>query len=166
VTTRVSLIVAMDESGVIGLSGRLPWKQPADLIHFKVLTMGKPMLMGRKTFESIGRPLPGRTSIVLTRDQSWRREGALAVHSLEEALQHASGASELMVIGGAEVYRLTLAHAHRVYLTRIHATVQGDTHFPEVDFRQWRELERQDFAADARHQYAMTFLTLERSAAG
>jgi len=159
---RVSLVVAMDEGGVIGREGRLPWRQPADLMHFKVLTMGKPMLMGRKTFDSIGRPLPGRTNIVLTRDVSWAREGAITVHSLDDALTHAGQAPELMVIGGADVYRLTLPRAHRIYLTRIHARVAGDAHFPAVDWSTWREVETQHFAADEKHAYAMTFVTLEK----
>jgi dihydrofolate reductase len=160
----VSLIVAMDETGVIGRDGRLPWRQPADLMHFKVLTMGKPILMGRKTFDSIGKPLPGRTNLVLTRDAAWTREGAIAVRSLDDAVERARGAAELMVIGGADVFRLALPQARRIYLTRIHAKVQGDTQFPPVDWSAWREIERQAFAADEKHAFAMTFLTLERAA--
>jgi dihydrofolate reductase len=160
----ISLIVAMDETGVIGREGRLPWRQPADLMHFKVLTMGKPMLMGRKTFESIGKPLPGRTNLVLTRDAGWSHEGAVAVRSLDEAIERAGDAAELMVIGGAEVFRIALARAQRIYLTRIHANVQGDARFPAVDFRAWREIERHTFPADEKHAFAMTFLTLERAA--
>jgi dihydrofolate reductase len=161
---RLSLIVAMDETGVIGRDGRLPWRQPADLMHFKVLTMGKPILMGRKTFDSIGKPLPGRTNLVLTRDAAWTREGAIAVRSLDDAVERSSGAPELMVIGGAEVFRLALPQARRIYLTRIHARVQGDTHFPPLDWSSWREVERQPFAADEKHAFAMTFLTLDRAA--
>lgn len=160
----ISLIVAMDENGVIGRDGRLPWRQPADLMHFKVLTMGKPILMGRKTFDSIGKPLPGRTNFVLTRDAAWTREGALPVRSLDDAVERAGGAAELMVIGGADVFRLALPRARRMYLTRIHAKVEGDTHFPPVDWSSWHEVERQAFAADEKHAYAMTFLTLDRAA--
>jgi dihydrofolate reductase len=154
----------MDETGVIGREGRLPWRQPADLMHFKVLTMGKPILMGRKTFDSIGKPLPGRTNLVLTRETAWTREGAIAVRSLDDALERSSGAPELMVIGGADVFRLALPQARRIYLTRIHARVHGDTHFPPVDWSVWREVERQAFAADEKHAFAMTFLTLDRAA--
>jgi dihydrofolate reductase len=160
----ISLIVAMDENGVIGREGRLPWRQPADLMHFKVLTMGKPILMGRKTFDSIGKPLPGRTNLVLTRDAAWAREGAIPVRSLDDAVERSGEAAELMVIGGAEVFRLALPRARRIYLTRIHAKVQGDTHFPPVDWSSWREVERQAFAADEKHAYGMTFLTLDRAA--
>lgn len=159
---RVTLIVAMDEGGVIGRDGRLPWRQPADLMHFKVLTMGKAILMGRKTFDSIGKPLPGRRNLVLTRDVAWAHEGTTTVHSLQEALQHAGPASELMVIGGADIFRLALQRAQRIYLTRIHANVEGDARFPPIDWSVWRELERQEFAADEKHAYAMTFATLEK----
>ena len=153
----------MDETGVIGREGRLPWRQPADLMHFKVLTMGKPILMGRKTFDSIGKPLPGRTNLVLTREPAWSREGAIAVHSLDDAIERSRGARELMVIGGADVFGMALPRAQRIYLTRIHATVQGDTRFPPVDWSAWREVERQAFAADEKHAYSMTFLTLDRA---
>lgn len=159
---RVALIVAMDESGVIGRDGRLPWRQPADLMHFKVLTMGKPILMGRKTFDSIGKALPGRKNLVLTRDAAWAREGAIAVHTLAEALQEARPADDLMVIGGADVFQLALPSAQRIYLTRVLANVEGDVRFPPIDWRAWREIERQEFAADEKHAYAMTFVTLER----
>jgi dihydrofolate reductase len=160
----ISLIVAMDENGLIGRDGRLPWRQPADLMHFKVLTMGKPILMGRKTFDSIGKPLPGRTNLVLTRDAGWSREGTIAVHSLADAIERAGRAAEMMVIGGAEIYGIALPSAQRIYLTRIHATVQGDARFPPVDWAAWREVERQPFAADEKHAFAMTFLTLDRAA--
>ena len=159
---RVALIVAMDEKGVIGRGGRLPWRQPADLMHFKVLTMGKPILMGRKTFDSIGRPLPGRKNIVLTRDVAWSREDVTIARTLEEALRQAQPASELMVIGGADIFRAALPVAQRIYLTRIHANVEGDVSFPPIDWSAWREIERQAFAADEKHAYAMTFTTLEK----
>jgi dihydrofolate reductase len=152
----------MDENGVIGRQGRLPWRQPADLMHFKVLTMGKPMLMGRKTFDSIGRALPGRTNIVLTRDAGWTRENVATVHTMEQALQVSMPASEVMVIGGAEVFALALPTAERIYLTRIHAQVDGDARFPSIDWSAWQELERQEFAPDEKHAYAMTFVTLVR----
>jgi len=161
----VSLIVARALNGVIGRDNALPWRLPADLRRFKALTMGKPMLMGRRTFESIGRALPGRLNLVLTRDPAWQAPGALAVHSLDDAFAHAGGAAELVVIGGAELFRLVLPLAERVYLTDVQAVIPGDTQFPPLAPEQWREIERIDHAADADHAHAMTFRTLERRAA-
>jgi dihydrofolate reductase len=162
-TPLVSLLVAAADNGVIGLDNRLPWHLPDDLRHFKALTLGKPILMGRKTFSSIGKPLPDRTNLVLTRAPEWRHPGVTAVRSLEEALELAAGAPELVVIGGAEVYRLALPLARRIYLTRVHTSVSGDTYLPELDAG-WREVARQSHPVDARHAHAMTFLTLERLA--
>ena len=162
----IALIVAVAENGVIGRSGQLPWHLPDDLKRFKALTMGKAMLMGRRTFESIGRPLPGRTSLVLTHSANWTQPpGVLAVHSIDEALAEVRrrGAGELAVIGGAEVFRLALPLARRIDLTRVHAQVEGDVHFPQIDPREWRETERVDHPPDARHAYAMTFSVLERT---
>jgi len=158
----IALLVAAAENGVIGRESSLPWKLPADLKRFKSLTMGKPMLMGRKTFESIGKALPGRTSLVLTRSGSWSAPGATVVHSLEEAIERARGAAELVVIGGAQIYGLALPRAERIYLTRVHARVSGDTVLPELEAGAWREVSREEHAADARHAYAMTFSVLER----
>lgn len=159
----VALVVAVARNGVIGRGNTLPWHLPADLRHFKALTIGKPILMGRKTHESIGRPLPGRENLVLTRDSSWRAEGVYAVHSVEEAVQRAGHSSTaLMVIGGAEIYRLTLPLAHRVYLTQVLADVEGDTLFPSLDPREWCDVEHSEHAADERNAYPMRFLTLER----
>lgn len=158
----VSLIVAVAENGVIGRENALPWRLPEDLRRFKAITMGKPILMGRRTYDSIGRPLPGRTNLVLTRDPAWRAEGVIPVGSIDEALRRAAGADELVVIGGAEVYRLTLPLASRVYLTQVHANVPGDATFPPLQPGEWREVERQTHPADERHAWNMTFLTLER----
>ncbi|HEV7714442.1 MAG TPA: dihydrofolate reductase [Steroidobacteraceae bacterium] len=171
----VSLVVAMAENGVIGRDNAMPWRLPDDLKRFKALTLGKAMLMGRKTFDSIGRPLPGRTSMVLTRDPAWRAEGVLVVHTVDEAFErlrelteaNTAGAdqkmdAELCAVGGAELYRLVMPVARRIYLTRIHATIEGDTVFPPIDPAQWRETERTEHPADERHAYAMTFSTLER----
>lgn len=158
----ISLIVAMDEAGVIGRDNALPWRLPEDLKRFRALTMGKPLLMGRKTFESIGKPLPGRKNLVLTRAPGWRHEGVTTVHTMDDVLHIARGAAELVVIGGAEVFRLALPLAKRIYLTQVHAKVAGDTIFPPFDRSQWRESERSVHAADERHAHAMTFLTLER----
>jgi dihydrofolate reductase len=160
----ISLLVARARNGVIGRDNALPWRLPADLRRFKALTMGKPMLMGRRTFEAIGRALPGRVNLVLTRDPAWRAPGAVAVHSLDEAFAHAGSAPELMVIGGAELFKLVLPLAEHVYLTDVHAAIPGDTEFPELAPEEWRELERSAHAADAEHEHAMTFRTLKRRA--
>ncbi len=158
----VSLIVAMDEAGVIGRDNALPWRLPEDLKRFKALTLGKPILMGRKTFESIGKPLPGRRNIVLTRSRDWRHDGVDTVNSIEEALALVREAPEIAVIGGEEIFKLALPLSRRIYLTEVHARVDGDTYFPPFDRAQWRETERTFHAADERHANSMTFSTLER----
>ncbi len=158
----VSQVVAMACNGVIGRDNTMPWHLPDDLKRFKALTMGKPMLMGRKTFEAIGRPLPGRTSLVMTRDPRWQARGVIVVRSLDEAFQRIGAAPELCVIGGAEIFSLTLPMTQRLYLTRIHASIPGDTVFPTLDTSQWREIERTEHPADERHAHPMTFSTLER----
>jgi dihydrofolate reductase len=158
----VSMVVAATENDVIGRDNGMPWHLPDDLRYFKARTMGKPMLMGRKTFESIGKPLPGRTSLVMTRDSSWHADGAVIVRSLDEALDWARNAPELCVVGGAEVFRLAWPHAGRLFLTRIHAQIPGDTFFPKIDPGEWRETERTEHPADDRHAYAMSFITLDR----
>lgn len=161
----VSLIVARARNGVIGRDNTLPWHLREDLKRFKAQTLGKPILMGRKTFESIGRPLPGRTNIVLTRDPDWSAPGVIAVRSVEEALAQASGARELVTIGGAEVYRLVMPLARRVYLTNVQADVPGDTYFPELDPTQWADVDCTAQPADAHNDYPVTFVTLERRTA-
>ena len=159
----LSQIVAMTRDNVIGRDNAMPWHLPDDLQRFKALTMGKPMLMGRKTFEAIGKPLPGRTSLVLTRHPSWHAAGVTAVRTLDEAFETIGSVPELCVVGGAEIYRLTLPVTQRIHLTRIDASIPGDTVFPAFDMSEWRETERIEHAADARHAHAMTFITLERS---
>jgi dihydrofolate reductase len=158
----ISLIAAMAENGTIGRDNSLPWRLPEDLKRFKGLTMGKPLLMGRKTYDSIGRPLPGRTNIVLTRDREWRAEGVIVVRSLGQALGYARDAEELVAIGGAEIYRLLMPFARRIYLTLVHAEIQGDTFFPDFDPTQWADVECHRHPADERNAYAFTFVTLER----
>lgn len=162
---RVSLIVAMAQNGVIGRGNALPWHLPEDLKRFKATTMGKPMLMGRKTFESIGRALPGRLNLVLTRDRGWSAPGVSVVHSVEEALARAGQAEELMVIGGAEIYRLVMPFARRIYLTHVQADVPGDTFFPAFDPTQWVDVQWDAHPADERNSYPVTFVTLERRSA-
>jgi dihydrofolate reductase len=157
---RITLVVAMARNGVIGRDGGLPWRLPDDLRRFKALTMGKPVLMGRRTWASIGRPLPGRTNLVLTRDPAYQAEGARVVRSLDEALGEAR--DELMVIGGAEVYALAAPRAACVQLTAVDADVVGDTRLAPFDDRAWREVSREHHAADDRHAYPMDFITLER----
>jgi dihydrofolate reductase len=158
----ISAVVAMARDGVIGRDNAMPWHLPDDLKRFKALTMGKPMLMGRKTFEAIGKPLPGRTSLVLTRDPAWQAKDVIAVRSVDEALQKVGNVPELCVVGGAEIYKLTLPITQRIHLTRIHANIPGDAVFPAIDTSEWRETERTEHPADERHAYAMTFSTLER----
>jgi dihydrofolate reductase len=158
----VSLIVAMARNGVIGRDNALPWRLAEDLRRFKAATLGKPILMGRKTFESIGHALPGRSNLVLTRDPGWMAPGAVVVHSVEAALAAAGDAPELVVIGGAEIYRLVMPFARRMYLTHVHADVPGDTYFPEFDPTQWVDVACDERAADEKNPYPVTFLTLER----
>lgn len=158
--TELVFIFARAVNGVIGREGELPWHLPADLKRFKALTMGKPMIMGRKTFESFPRPLPGRRHIVLTRDRTWHAEGAEVVHSSEEALATA-GSGEVAVIGGAKIYALLLDKAARLELTEIHAEFEGDTVIPAPG-PEWREIMREEHPAESgRPAYA--FVTLERA---
>ena len=160
---KISIIVAMDDRRVIGNENRLPWRLPADLKHFRAVTMGKPIVMGRKTWESIGRPLPGRTNIVVTRDRDYVAEGCVVVHSIGDALAAASDHAEVMVIGGGEFYRQVLPQASTLYVTRVHDTFEGDAFFPELDDGQWHEVEREDFDADAENPHAYSFIRLERT---
>lgn len=159
---KISLIVAMDSNGVIGSDNGLPWHLPADLQHFKRTTMGKPILMGRKTWESLGRPLPGRTNIVITHDSGYQAAGCVVVNSIDAALQAAGEQDEVMVIGGAEFYRQVLPRADTLYLTRIHETFSGDTFFPELNEADWREVERSDQAADEKNPHDYSFIRLDR----
>ena len=160
--TRVSIVVATDEQGGIGLEGRLPWHLPNDLKRFKALTMGKPIVMGRRTFDSIGRALPGRVNMVVSRQSGLGIDGCVVVPSLEAALEAAGEADETCVIGGAEIYRLALPLAETLHLTRVHATVGADTFFPVIDAAQWEEISREDCPADERHAYPYSFVTLRR----
>ena len=152
----------MAANRVIGKDNQLPWHLPADLKHFKETTMGKPILMGRKTWESIGRPLPGRTNIVVTRDENYDAPGCVVVHSIEAAMQAASPQEEVMVIGGAEFYRQVLPRADCIYLTRINEDFEGDTLFPELDSSEWQEIERVDCDADDKNPHSYSFIKLDR----
>ena len=164
-TPTVSFVVAMARNRVIGRNNTLPWRLSEDLKRFKATTMGKPILMGRRTFESIGKPLPGRANLVLTRDRAWQANGVLTVGSIEEALERSRRAPELAVIGGAEVFRLALPVTDLIYLTRVEADVEGDTYFPEIDPREWTEDVVTTYPADEKNQYPTTYLTLRRRGA-
>lgn len=166
---RITLIVAVAENGVIGRDRQLPWHLPDDLKRFKALTMGKALLMGRRTFESIGRPLPGRRNLVLSRSVAVDEATVLApgtslehVATIDEALRRCAGVEELCVIGGAEVFRVMLPRASDLRLTRVHAQVDGDVLWPPIDAREWRETGRVDHSADERHAWPMTFIDMVR----
>jgi dihydrofolate reductase len=161
---KLSFVVAASDNDVIGVGNQLPWRLPDDLKRFKVLTMGKPVLMGRKTFDSIGRALPGRRNIVVSRRPALAVDGVVAARSIDEALAAAQGAPEIMVIGGAEIYRQLLARTQTIHLTRVHTSLAGDAFLPALAPREWREVDREPHAADDRHAHAFTFITLERVA--
>ncbi len=159
----LSLIAAISENRVIGRAGALPWRLPDDLRWFKGKTTGHHIIMGRKTFQTAGHPLPRRTSIVITRDHSHRPAGAIIVHSLDEALAKIDPSDpEPFIIGGGEIYRLSLPRVDRMYLTIIHATVEGDTFFPEFDENEWNVVFEERHEPDGRHEHAFTFRILER----
>ena len=158
----ISVIVAASTNNVIGDHGRLPWRLRDDLKRFKRLTLGKPVVMGRRTWESIGRPLPGRRNIVLTRRHGLVAAGGNAVTSPADALLLAKPADEIMIIGASEIYALFMPQAARVYLTRVHATVDGDACFPALDDKLWRLVESEAHDADDENQYAFEFNTYER----
>jgi dihydrofolate reductase len=158
----ITLIVAVADNGVIGRDNTLPWHLPDDLKHFKRLTLGKPIVMGRRTFESIGKPLPGRQNIVVTRDANYRREGINVVNDVEGALRAAGAVPEIMVIGGAEIFRTLLPRAGRVHLTRVHGNIEGDVVWPALAGHEWHMVERESHPADERHAWPMTFEVWEK----
>ena len=158
----VSIIAAMDRNRLIGNNNQLPWHLPADLAHFKQVTMGKPIIMGRKTYESIGRPLPGRTNIVLTRSANFRAEGVLTAHTLEQALDYVSVEDEAMIIGGSTIYELALPRADRLYLTYVESTCEGDAWFPEFDIERWRVVASEQHRADEKNSSDYRFVCYER----
>ena len=158
----ISLVVAASINNVIGSDGGLPWHLPDDLRHFKRLTTGNPIVMGRRTFESIGRPLPDRRNIVMTRDAVYVAPGCDVVTSVDEALDLVEDADEVMIIGGGQVYRDFLPHADRIYLTRVQADVEGDTYFPDIDEAGWRLVSSEPHAADEKHAYAFDVMVFER----
>lgn len=159
--TRISLIVALDEGGLIGRDGQLPWRLPEDLKHFRRLTLGKTIVMGRKTFESLGKPLDQRDNRVLSRDPAFRAPGCRVFLDLDAALD-TPVSDEVMIIGGAQLYAQALPQVQRLYLTRVQARLDGDTRFPPFEAAAFRELERTDYPADERHAWPYSFVTLER----
>jgi dihydrofolate reductase len=163
---KMSLIVAVSRNGVIGLNNQLPWRLPDDLQYFKSVTMGKPLVMGRKTYDSIGRPLPGRTNIVITRDASWSAPGVNVATTLDEALLLArkacldSGVDEVMVIGGEQIYRMTITVADRLYVTEVDAEIAGDAFFPTIDPQQWQRNRVE--LPEVTGSYSYQFVVLDR----
>ncbi len=165
---KVCFVVAVAENGVIGVSGDLPWRLSSDLKLFRKMTMGKPVIMGRKTFESIGKPLDGRTNIVISRSKAVTNDEVIWVQTIEQAVVEGRkaasevNAEEIMVIGGAEIYRALMPEVDRIYLTRVHASPAGDTVFPELDDKIWREIDSDPLPRGERDDYAATLITLER----
>ncbi len=158
----LSIIVAMSENRAIGLDGAMPWHLPADLKRFRALTTGHAIIMGRKTWQSIGRPLPDRQSIVITRDPAFQTDGASVVHDLDTAISAAGDDQEIFIIGGGEIYQHALPRADRVYITFIHAEIEGDTVFPELDETTWALVDDERCEADERHEFAFSFRVYER----
>jgi dihydrofolate reductase len=159
---RISIVAAVARNGVIGSGNQLPWRLPDDLRRFKALTLGKPVIMGRRTFESIGRPLPERSNVVISRRVSAPPAGCTLVDSIDAALSLLEAAAEVMVIGGAQIYQQCLGRAHTIHLTRVHAAVEGDALFPELLPGAWRERLIEEHPADARHAHAFSFCELTR----
>ncbi len=165
---KIALVVAAARNRAIGLNNKMPWHLPEDLKYFKRVTMGKPVIMGRNTFESIGRPLPGRPNIVISRNADYKAEGITLVNSLDAALQAAAkllppGVDEVMVIGGAQIYAQALVMADRLYLTEVDAEPEADAFFPAIDRKEWREVARESHPACERNPYAYSFVVLERA---
>ena len=159
----LSIIAAASENNVIGKDNQLLWHLSDDLKHFKRTTKGHHVISGRKTFESQGnKPLPGRTNVVVTRNIHFKAEGCIVVHSLEEALNVASGDDEPFIIGGEQIYRMALPKVDRIYLTRVHAEFQGDTFFPELESSDWEEISRECYESDERNEYPFSVYTLDR----
>lgn len=165
---QISMIAAIDKNRLIGNGPDIPWQLPADLRHFRDMTIGKPVVMGRKTFETLPRPLAKRQNIILTRNHEYKApEGCIVAHSVEDVIKIAETLSErygaeLMICGGAPIYTAFLSHASRLYLTQIHATFEGDVYFPEFDWNEWEEVKRIDCEADEKNPYPYSFLFLEK----
>ena len=163
---RINLIVAMAKNRVIGMDNAMPWHLPGDFVWFKKQTLGHPIIMGRKTFESIGRPLPGRRNIIISRSANWHAEGCEAFQSVPAALKACETADEVFIIGGATLYAAALPSAQRVYLTEVDASPEGDTFFPALNSGEWREVHRESHDANDRNAYRMSFVILDRVTTG
>ncbi|HYC87888.1 MAG TPA: dihydrofolate reductase [Thermoanaerobaculia bacterium] len=162
---KLSLMAALSTNNVIGRDNEVPWRLSTDLKRLKAMTMGHHVIMGRKTYESVGKPLPGRTNVVITRQEGYAPEGVTVVHSLEEAVRVAAraGEEEAFLLGGAQIYAQAMHRADRMYLTRVHAEVEGDTWFPDFDdVSEWRLTDAEHFDADEKNEYPFSFLTYER----
>jgi len=157
----ISLIAAMDKNRVIGNKGKLPWNLPADMKFFRDKTRGKPVIMGRKTYESIGKPLPDRKNIIITHDNEYKADCTI-VHSADEAVIAADNVEEVMVIGGSQIYKEFFPKANRIYLTKIDAEFEGDTYFPEFKIEEWKEVSYEDHERDAENPFDYAFVVLER----
>jgi dihydrofolate reductase len=160
--SKLSLIVAMAKNCTIGVNNTLPWRCPEDLKHFKTLTMGHHMIMGRKTFDSIGKPLPGRTTVVVTRNTDLSIAGCLIAHSLNEAIEACAGDEEIFIVGGAELYRQAVPVVDMLYITEIQQDVEGDAHFPEFDKSAWQEISREVRSQDTPQPLEYHFVTYRR----
>jgi len=161
-SVKLSIIVATDEQGLIGKDNDLPWKLSADLQYFRRVTMGKPLIMGRNTHESIGRALPGRKNIIVSNNCDYTADGCCVVHSVEDAVKACDGVEEVMVMGGASLYKQMLQQADRLYLTQVHASLEGDTWFPDWQRSDWQEISREDHLADDKNDYPYSFVVFER----
>jgi len=158
----LSLIVAFDENRLIGKNNALPWHLPADLKHFKNITMGHHMIMGRKTYESIGKPLPGRVTVIVTRQKDFVAEGCIVVNSLEQAIDHCRNEEEIFVIGGAQIFEYAMPLANRLYITQIHHKFEGDTYFEEIDDAVWQETSREFHQADEKNNWDYTYINYSK----
>ncbi len=158
----LSIIVAASENGVIGTGNKLPWRLSGDLQRVKAITMGHHLIMGRKTYESIGRPLPGRTTVIISRSRDLQVPGCIVVGSLDKAIEVSQTDSEAFIFGGGEIFRAALPVTDRIYYTRVHCQVTGDTHFPDLDPDQWQVIREERFPADEKNEYPCTFTLFER----
>ena len=158
----LSIIVAVSENNVVGKENKRPWKLSADLKHLKSLTMGHHIIMGRKTWESLGKALPGRINVVITTDKNFKAEGGVVVHSLKEAFTVSSSDDEIFIFGGGKIFKEAMPLVKKIYITKVHSIIDGDTFFPVLDMKDWKETSREDFKADEKNQYDYSFVTLER----
>ncbi|MGB0360344.1 MAG: dihydrofolate reductase [Endozoicomonas sp.] len=165
---KLALIAAIANNNAIGINNKIPWYLPGDLRYFKAITMGKPIIMGRKTFDSLKKPLPGRVNIIITRDTGWQHDGVKVVHSLDTAISLAedialiNGNEEIMIIGGEQIYRQAMDKADRLYLTRVYQSFDGDAFFPEFEEQQWQEISREDIHSKEEESINYSYLVLDR----